>query len=104
MLRGGRGVSVAGWIKRGPRGVIATNTPCAARPVDQLLADLDAGRLPTPHGDRDALDALLGSRGVRVVSFADWQRLDALEIEQGKAAGRPRQKFTRIKDMLEALE
>jgi len=97
-------VYVAGWIKRGPSGVIGTNKPCATESAEQLLADHAAGHLPAPHGDRAALDALLAARGVRVVTFADWQKIDQLEVEQGKAAGRPRLKFTRIDEMLEALK
>lgn len=98
------GVYVAGWIKRGPSGVIGTNKPCAVESAEQLLADREAGRLPAPSGDRAALDAMLAGRGVRVVTFADWRKLDQLETEQGKAAGRPRLKFTRIDEMLEALK
>jgi ferredoxin--NADP+ reductase len=98
------GVYVAGWIKRGPSGVIGTNKPCAVESAEQLLADREDGRLPAPAGDQAALDALLAGRGVRVVTFADWQKLDQLEVDQGKAAGRPRLKFTRIDEMLEALK
>ena len=98
------GVYVAGWIKRGPSGVIGTNKPCATESAEQLLADHAAGHLVAPKGDRAALDALLAARGVRVVTFADWQKIDQLEVEQGKAAGRPRLKFTRIDEMLEALK
>ena len=90
------GVYVAGWIKRGPSGVIGTNKPCAVQSAEQLLADRAAGRLPAPTGDQAALDGLLAGRGIRVVTFADWQTLDRLEVERGKAAGRPRLKFTRI--------
>jgi ferredoxin--NADP+ reductase len=97
------GVYVAGWIKRGPSGVIGTNKPCASESASRLLADHEAGKLPAPAGDLAALDELLERRGVRVVTFADWQKLDQLEMDQGKAAGRPRLKFTRIDEMLEAL-
>lgn len=97
------GVFAAGWIKRGPSGVIGTNKPDAVETAERLLADHAAGALPAPAAGRDALDALLAARGVRVVSFADWQRLDALEVARGQAAGRPRLKFTRIDEMLEAL-
>jgi len=47
---------------------------------------------------------MLQSRGVQVVSFADWQKLDALEQAAGKSRGAPREKFTRIPDMLDALK
>jgi hypothetical protein len=38
------------------------------------------------------------------VSYPDWRRLDALEIERGRARGRPRRKFTRVEEMLAALD
>jgi ferredoxin--NADP+ reductase len=98
------GAYVVGWIKRGPSGVIGTNKPDAHETVDRLFEDLRAGALPEPaEGGREALDALLRERGVHVVSFADWQKLDALEVAAGKAVGRPRLKFTRVPDMLGAL-
>jgi ferredoxin--NADP+ reductase len=98
------GAYVVGWIKRGPSGVIGTNKPDAHETVDRLLEDLRAGALPEPPAaGREALDALLRERGVRVVSFADWQKLDALEVAAGQAVGRPRLKFIRVPDMLGAL-
>ncbi|QVI30709.1 FAD-dependent oxidoreductase [Mycolicibacterium neoaurum] len=41
------GAYVAGWIKRGPSGIIGTNKKCARDTVRALLEDYDAGRLPT---------------------------------------------------------
>ncbi len=60
----------------------------------------------TSHGCPDAasLAAELGPRGVRVVSWSDWQRLDQLEQGRGKALGRPRLKFTSVAEMLAALD
>lgn len=96
------GLYVAGWIKRGPSGVIGTNKPCAVESVQQLLTDAEGGLLPTPTITEDPLTRLLDN-GVRVVSWADWQRLDALELELGAATGRSREKFTSVAEMLEAL-
>ena len=100
-----RGEYVVGWIKRGPSGVIGTNKPDAVESADALLEDHGAGQLPEPKvTDRDAITRLLAERGVRTVSWQDWQRLDALERARGQALGRPRLKFTRIEEMLAALE
>lgn len=96
------GLYVAGWIKRGPSGVIGTNKPCAVESVHQMLADAEGGLLSEPAASDDPLTGLLDN-GVRVVTWADWQRLDALELQQGGAAGRPREKFTSVAEMLEAL-
>jgi ferredoxin--NADP+ reductase len=100
-----RGEYVAGWIKRGPSGVIGTNKPDAVETADAVLEDHGAGQLRQPEvADRDAVARLLGERGVRAVSWQDWQRLDALERARGEAVGRPRLKFTRVEEMLAALE
>ncbi len=98
------GEYVVGWIKRGPSGVIGTNKPDAVESTDSLLADFTAGSLPAPAiTDRDALPRLLASRGVRVVSWQDWLKLDGIEKARGEALGRPRVKFTRVEEMLGAL-
>jgi ferredoxin--NADP+ reductase len=100
-----RGEYAVGWIKRGPSGVIGTNKPDAVESADLLLADHAAGALGSPAApDRASIDRLLASRRVRVVDWAGWQRLDALEKERGAALGRPRLKFTRIDEMLAALD
>ncbi len=99
------GQYAAGWIKRGPSGVIGTNKPDAVESVEQLLADHREGRLPLPPDPRSgAMEAVLRDRGVRVVDYADWKRLDQLEQDAGRPLGRPRVKFTSVAEMLAALE
>jgi ferredoxin--NADP+ reductase len=94
----------AGWIKRGPSGVIGTNKSCAVETIDALLADVAAHRLATPPRVAEDLLELLRGRGVRVTDWADWQRLDAAETSLGTPAGKPREKFTAIEAMLSALD
>lgn len=94
----------AGWIKRGPSGVIGTNKKCAQETVDHLLADAREGRLMAPPSpEPGAVEELLGERGVRFVSFEDWQAIDQAEVGRGEPHGRPRVKFVRVEEMLEAL-
>lgn len=98
------GLYVAGWIKRGPTGVIGTNKPDAAETVETMLADLARGDVLAPRRPAAAeLEALVRRRRPDFVSFDDWQRLDQLEVGRGKPAGRPRVKFTTVEDMLDAL-
>src|SRR5690349_17128276 len=98
------GQYTAGWIKRGPTGVIGTNKPDAAETVAGMLEDL-AGDIhlrpadPSPAG----IERLVRERQPQVFSYQDWLRLDELEIARGRETGRPRVKFTRVKDMLAAL-
>lgn len=95
---------VAGWIKRGPSGVIGTNKPDAIATVRAMLQDLPGQTFPGDLrlGD-EAVPALLEQKGVRSISFEDWKRLDELEVERGKTAGKPREKFTTVAEMLDAL-
>jgi ferredoxin/flavodoxin---NADP+ reductase len=96
------GLYVAGWIKRGPSGVIGTNKPDSQETVGAILSDYLT--LPqAPERDSDAVVALLNTRGVRVVSYDDWRAIDAAEIKRGEAVGKPREKFTRTSEMLAVL-
>jgi ferredoxin/flavodoxin---NADP+ reductase len=84
------GVYCAGWIRRGAQGVIGNNKRCAAETVAAVVADLPG--LPPPTRPAGAVDQLLLDRGVRVFTWADWQRLDAMEAAAGQPMGRPRVK------------
>ena len=86
------GVYCAGWIKRGPSGVIGTNKKDASETVERLLEDVAAGRLGRAGADRDVVD-VLADRGVEFVSYAGWETIDRLECSRGEAEGRPRVKI-----------
>ena len=93
-----------GWIKRGPTGVIGNNKADSVETVNLLLEDAAAGTLPVPaRPDPAALEALVRERQPACVSFADWKRLDGIEVERGQPLGRPRVKFTSVEEMLGAL-
>jgi ferredoxin--NADP+ reductase len=103
--RVGDGVYCAGWIKRGPTGVIGTNKKDATETVERLLEDAASGRLqPKPEASADAVDALLAERGVRVVEYAGWTAIDEAERAAGEHSGRPRVKFCSWDDLLAAAE
>ena len=97
------GLYVAGWIKRGPSGIIGTNKPCSQGTVATLLADLPA-LPPCPHPDTGAIKELLAARGVRAITFQDWEKIDAAEVARGKARNKPREKFAVVDEMLTALD
>jgi ferredoxin/flavodoxin---NADP+ reductase len=108
------GEYVAGWLKRGPTGVIGTNKSDAAETVQALLADLAGGpdlgetKLPRPGllrrpdeaspddtGPDDtgpdgacALSGVLADRGVEPVSYADWLRIEEAEAALARALAR----------------
>ena len=88
------GEYVAGWIKRGPSGVIGTNKRDAQQTVDALLDDLAAGHLrPANDLQPGGIQALLDQRGLRWVDYSGWETIDAAECEAGTPHGRPRVKL-----------
>ncbi|WP_433336353.1 FAD-dependent oxidoreductase [Spirillospora sp. CA-294931] len=90
---------VAGWIKRGPTGVVGTNKSDAAETVRNLLADVSPGdRRPTRK-----IEELLESRGLPVVTYDDWLRLDAAEVALAASLDRgERVKLARWEAMISA--
>lgn len=97
------GLYVVGWIKRGPSGIIGTNKPDSFETVQLVLADAPA-LPPCEEPSRDAVLDLLRARGVRVVSYEDWRRIDAAEVARGTPVGKPREKLVRVTEMLSILE
>jgi ferredoxin--NADP+ reductase len=96
------GLYAAGWIKRGPTGIIGTNRADAVSTVKALLADLpQLDQEPRPGAG--GLRTLLAARGVRAVGVEDWFKIDAAEVANGQGAGKPREKFTRVAEMLQCL-
>jgi NADPH-dependent glutamate synthase beta subunit-like oxidoreductase len=92
------GLYCVGWAKRGPSGTIGTNRPDGYAVVDLIAQDIGEG---SSKAGRPALDALLESRKVDLVTFRDWQKIDAAEIARARD-GAPREKFVRVEEMLAA--
>jgi ferredoxin/flavodoxin---NADP+ reductase len=99
------GQYAAGWIKRGPTGVIGTNKPDAAQTVVCMMEDLAQGKTLAPEEPTAAAaERTIRGRQPRCFSYEDWLRLNEQEVSRGRAAGRPRVKFTRVEDMQKALD
>ncbi|MGH6636326.1 MAG: NADP oxidoreductase, partial [Gammaproteobacteria bacterium] len=97
------GLYAAGWIKRGPTGIIGTNRADSVATVGSLLADLDALNTGESKAGAEGLYPLLTESQVRFIDFAQWRRVDEAEIARGQPKGKPREKFTRVQEMLAAL-
>jgi ferredoxin--NADP+ reductase len=94
------GLYCAGWIKRGPTGVIGTNKKDATDTVDHLLEDARAGLLAPRSGE--SIDDLLSNRGVDVITYTGWEAIDLLERSRGEPHGRPRVKLSTWDELLDA--
>jgi ferredoxin--NADP+ reductase len=93
-----------GWIKRGPSGIIGTNKPDAVETVQSMTEDLPGLEAEDVDADPGAPLRYFQERGVRVVTFDDWARIDAAEVARGEPEGRPRNKFVRVEEMLRVCD
>lgn len=99
---GGRmlpGLYCVGWARRGPTGTIGTNRPDGYMIAEKIAEDIGAG---VGKVGRPGLDRLLESRGVEIVTFRDWQKIDLAEMSRA-TGGAPREKFTSVSDMIGAI-
>lgn len=91
------GLWAVGWAKRGPSGVIATNRQDSIDVAEKLMKELPAEH--KKHA-RERIDALLKERGVRVVRFSDWEKIEREEHARARE-GAPRTKITEWRELLE---
>jgi ferredoxin/flavodoxin---NADP+ reductase len=96
------GLYVTGWLKRGPTGIIGTNRADSIETVQQILEDLPR-RIPRSQGGRQQLVESISHRSAPVVGLPEWLKIDAAECAMGRQANKPREKFTRISDMLDVV-
>jgi ferredoxin--NADP+ reductase len=99
-VEGAERTYAAGWIKRGPSGVIGTNKKDAAETVELLLEDARGGKLARPASEA-TLESLLDGRDAYYVEYEGWQAIDAAERSMGEPLGRPRVKLHRWEKLLE---
>ncbi|EKV04082.1 NADPH-adrenodoxin reductase Arh1, putative [Penicillium digitatum] len=107
------GLYCAGWVKRGPTGVIASTMTDAFTTADTIVQDLtkradSTSLLHAPDHSSglgwDGVKIEAQRRGLRPTSWKDWQRIDAAEREGGQLRGKPRDKFGRVEEMLRVLD
>ena len=92
------GLYCVGWARRGPTGTIGTNRPDGFSVVERILEDQ-----PRPAGKSggDGFDLLASERGLNVVRFRDWKRIEEAE-RQAAREGAPREKFVIVEQMIAA--
>ena len=92
------GLYCVGWARRGASGTIGTNRPDGYAIVERIAADIESG---SGKKGRDGFDALAAQRGLDIVTFRDWQRIEEAEIAAARE-GAPREKFVDVASMIAA--
>ena len=93
----------AGWIKRGPSGIIGTNKACANETIEELMTDLEKLDDKKEKLGSKKIHEILNAKKVRYINFIEWEVIDKHEVENGKPKGKPREKFTYTEEMLGLL-
>ena len=93
----------AGWIKRGPSGIIGTNKACANETIAELMKDIENLDDKKSKLGNKKIYEVLDSNKVRYINFIEWEVIDKHEVDNGKPKGKPREKFTYTDEMLGLL-
>ena len=98
------GLYCVGWARRGPSGTIGTNKPDGFGIVERIAEDIESKAI---GGARKAggagFDALAQERGLQVVSFTDWKKIEEAENARAREDS-PREKFVRVDEMIGAVK
>ncbi|NND72770.1 MAG: FAD-dependent oxidoreductase [Rhodothermales bacterium] len=97
------GLYAAGWIKRGPSGVIGTNKADAVESAQAMLEDAAAGVTLSPSvTDGVETEGIIRTRVPDSFSWSDWRIVDEKECARGAEQDRPRVKFTSYDTLVKA--
>jgi adrenodoxin-NADP+ reductase len=97
------GVYCAGWVKRGPTGVIASTMLDAFATGDAIAEDWASKTSFLGNENAEGWDALkhdVNNSKCTVITWEDWHKIDRAEKERGRLAGKEREKFTTTAEML----
>ena len=92
------GLYCVGWAKRGPTGTIGTNRPDGYGVIEKVAEDIGQG---ARKRGREGFDDLARKRGLDIVTFRDWQKIEEAEAAAARE-GAPREKFVDIASMIAA--
>ncbi|WP_226016719.1 FAD-dependent oxidoreductase [Novosphingobium sp. FKTRR1] len=97
------GLYCVGWARRGPSGTIGTNRPDGFGVIEKVAEDKAAGAFgENAREGGGGFDRLAAARGLEVVTFGDWKRIEQAETDRART-GAPREKFVDVAEMIRAL-
>lgn len=97
------GLYCVGWARRGPSGTIGTNRPDGYSVIEKIAEDMDSGKLGRADKQgRVGFDELAAARGLDVVTFRDWKKIEEAETAAARD-GSPREKFVDVAAMIKTL-
>lgn len=107
-----KGLYCAGWVKRGPTGVIASTMEDAFITGQAVVEDWHSGAEFLSSGNEEGSGSVFGWDGVaqevsvgdaRILDWQDWQKIDKAEREKGQLKGKEREKLPTTAAMLSVV-
>ncbi|OQR71571.1 NADPH:adrenodoxin oxidoreductase [Tropilaelaps mercedesae] len=98
------GVYCSGWVKTGPVGVIVSTMNGSFETGANLLKDLNSGVIDSSvskPGSDLIVNQILKEKGVRHVTFEQWEKINAYETEMGAKKNKLADKVLSVEKMLE---
>lgn len=86
----------SGWIKHGPKGVIATTMMESFETAEKIIEDLSNGIFNQPNSNGDITDILRQP----VVTWDQWNHINSYELKAGSIAGKTREKIPTMAELL----
>jgi NADPH-dependent glutamate synthase beta subunit-like oxidoreductase len=97
------GLYTAGWLKRGPSGIIGTNIADAKETVSTIMADV-ATLEPRQRNIVYDLQSLLQERNVQFVDWEGYLRIEKEEYRRRRSESQPREKIVALDDLLDSAK
>lgn len=96
------GVYCAGWLQSGPVGVILSTMTDAFTTANHIFQDIQNSviRCEKSKPGYELIKPILRERGIPIVNWEGWKKIDELEVRRGKTLNKPREKITDINEML----
>lgn len=88
----------AGWAATGPVGVILSTMTNAFQVGSLICKELTS--LNENKAGSDGLRKILDSKGIQIVSYRDWEKIDRVEQERGQQMKKTREKIVDVTEML----
>ncbi len=94
-----KGLYCVGWCRRGPTGTIGTNKPDGVGIAAKILDEVK----PAGKPGREGLDELVNERSLKIVTFQDWKKIEAAEVDAAEGDA-PRSKISDLAEMVSIAE
>ncbi|TLD14419.1 uncharacterized protein PgNI_03775 [Pyricularia grisea] len=107
-----KGLYCAGWVKRGPTGVIASTMEDAFITGQAVVDDWHSGAEFLSSGNEERSGSVSGWDGIvqevsvgdaKILDWQDWQKIDKAEREKGQLKGKEREKLPTTEAMLSVV-